>query len=42
MKYLAHKNDKGEEQFLKEHLDNTAVLCGKFAESFDYVITAAV
>lgn len=34
MKYLAHINDKGEEQLLKEHLENSAVRCGQFAESF--------
>lgn len=34
MKYLAHINDKGEEQLLKDHLKNSAVLCGQFAESF--------
>lgn len=34
MEYLAHKNDQGEKQSLKEHLENTAVLCGDFADSF--------
>lgn len=34
VKYLAHINDKGEEQPLKEHLENTARLCGAFAEKF--------
>lgn len=34
MVYLAHINDEKQEQMLKEHLENTAKLCGKFAESF--------
>lgn len=34
MKYLAHINEKGEQQLLKEHLENSAVLCGTFADSF--------
>ena len=34
MRYLAHINKYGDEQTVKEHLENTAVLCGKFAESF--------
>lgn len=34
MKYLAHINENGKEQLVKEHLENTARLCGKFAESF--------
>lgn len=34
MKYLAHINDKGEEQLLKQHLENTALRCGQFADSF--------
>ena len=34
MKYLAYKNDKGEEQSVKEHLENTAALCGEFADTF--------
>ncbi len=34
MRYLAHMNDKGEEQLLKEHLEGTASLCGQFADSF--------
>ena len=34
MEYLAHINDKGEKQLLKEHLENTALLCGKFADNF--------
>lgn len=34
MKYLAHINDKGEEQPLKNHLEGTASLCGKYADSF--------
>jgi len=34
MKYLAHMNENGEEQRVKDHLENTARLCGKFAESF--------
>lgn len=34
MKYLAHINDKGEEQPLKNHLEGTASLCGKFADNF--------
>ena len=32
--YLAHKNENGEEQTLKEHLEGTARLCGRFASSF--------
>ena len=34
MKYLAHINEDGEEQTLAEHLKNTEVLSGKFANSF--------
>lgn len=34
MVYLAHKNEWGEEQTLKEHLEKTAALCGKFADCF--------
>lgn len=34
MRYLAHINEAGREQLLKEHLENTAVLCGTFAEQF--------
>lgn len=34
IKYLAHRNDDGKEQLLKDHLKNTAQLCGSFAESF--------
>lgn len=34
MYYLAHINDKGEEQLLKTHLKDSAELCGKFAEKF--------
>lgn len=34
MKYLAHINEEGKEQLLKEHLENTAMLCGDFADSF--------
>lgn len=34
MEYLAHINEKGAEQSLKEHLTNTAILAGKFANSF--------
>lgn len=34
MVYLAHINNEKQEQTLKEHLENTAKLCGKFAESF--------
>ncbi|WP_373214606.1 CRISPR-associated helicase Cas3' [Ruminococcus sp. 5_1_39BFAA] len=34
MEYLAHINDEGEEQPLKDHLKNSAVLCGKFADGF--------
>lgn len=34
MKYLAHINDKGEEQLLKQHLERTALRCGQFADSF--------
>lgn len=34
MNFLAHRNDKGEEQSLKQHLEESASLCGKFAESF--------
>lgn len=34
MRYLAHINEKGKEQPLKEHLENTAMLCGEFADSF--------
>lgn len=34
MEYLAHINKNGEEQFLKEHLENTADLCAEFADKF--------
>lgn len=34
MKYLAHINKNGDEQPLKEHLKNSAILCGQFAEQF--------
>lgn len=34
MEYLAHTNDKGEEQFLKTHLENTAKFCAGFADKF--------
>lgn len=34
MRYLAHINDKGQEQLLKNHLKNTALRCGQFADSF--------
>lgn len=34
MEYLAHINEKGEEQLLKKHLENTALRCGQFADSF--------
>lgn len=34
MKYLAHINDKGKEQLLRDHLENSAILCGQFAEQF--------
>lgn len=34
MKYLAHINDEGQEQTLKEHLENTASRCAGFAERF--------
>lgn len=34
MKYLAHINDKGEEQLLKQHLEGTALRCGQFADRF--------
>lgn len=34
MEYLAHINEKGEEQLLKQHLENTALRCGQFADSF--------
>lgn len=34
MKYLAHINDKGEEQLLKVHLENSARICGAFAAKF--------
>lgn len=34
MKYLAHINDNGEEQLLKQHLENTALRCGQFADRF--------
>lgn len=34
IKYLAHINDNGKEQYLKDHLTNTAKLCGEFADSF--------
>ena len=34
MQYLAHINDKGEEQPLKRHLEGTALLCGQFADNF--------
>ena len=32
--YLAHINENGKEQTLIEHLKNTAILAGKFANSF--------
>lgn len=35
MKYLAHINAEGQEQMLKEHLENTALLCAGFAEKFE-------
>lgn len=31
MLYLAHINEDKQEQTLKEHLENTAERCGKFA-----------
>lgn len=34
MQYLAHINNKGEEQPLKRHLEGTALLCGQFADNF--------
>lgn len=34
MEYLAHINDKGEEQQLKRHLEGTALRCGQFADNF--------
>ncbi len=34
MKYLAHINDYGQEQTLKDHLEGTAQLCAEFAERF--------
>ena len=34
MEYLAHINSEGQEQTLKEHLENTASICAKFAERF--------
>lgn len=34
MEYIAHTNEKKKEQSIKEHLENTAQLCGKFADSF--------
>ncbi len=34
MKYLAHKNDKNEEQSLKQHLENVAECCGTYADAF--------
>ena len=34
MEYLAHLNENGKEQMLFEHLKNTAVLSGNFADSF--------
>ncbi len=34
MKYLAHKNDKNEEQSLKQHLENVAERCGTYADAF--------
>lgn len=34
MIYLAHVNEEKQEQTLKEHLENTAALCGKFSGSF--------
>lgn len=34
MEYLAHRNDNGKKQLLKEHLEKTALLCGKFADRF--------
>lgn len=34
MEYLAHINESGEEQLLKKHLENTALRCGQFADSF--------
>ena len=35
MDYLAHKREDGITQSLKEHLENTAQLAGKFAKEFD-------
>lgn len=34
MKYLAHINQNSDEQPLKEHLENSAELCGRYAEQF--------
>ncbi len=34
MSYLAHTDENGRQQLLKDHLENTAELCGKFAEKF--------
>ncbi len=34
MTYLAHMNDKGEQQLLKQHLENSALRCGQFADRF--------
>ncbi|KAI4439039.1 CRISPR-associated helicase/endonuclease Cas3 [Schaedlerella arabinosiphila] len=34
MKYLAHMSKNGDEQLLKEHLENSAILCGRFADQF--------
>ena len=42
MKYLAYKNDKGEEQSVKEHLENTAALCGEFADTFGGHMNGAI
>ena len=33
MEYLAHLNENGKEQMLFEHLKNTAVLSGNFADT---------
>lgn len=35
MKYIARRNDFGQEQDLKEHLENVAILAMKFASHFD-------
>ena len=34
MQYLAHINENGREQTLKQHLENTAGQCAEFSDKF--------